>query len=203
MGAFCCRGHRSFDPTCLKTLCSLSPSPVMLHIKFGQDWPIGLGDIQVQKCKIYVFQGQVTSKSVVWSGLKSNSSEFLCLAWLPATLTMIQSKMNDLAWRHHFPIVSLWDTFKTPRAANSVVSGAIWPKFGLVREQLHTFQILQTLWWPSWQYTLFLFFLRSLQALWDLKMKGIQKLFRKIQNCSDFMNQYNVTLIVNIYICIW
>ena len=30
-------------------------------------------------------------------------SELLCLSWLPATLMMIQSKMNELAWRHHFP----------------------------------------------------------------------------------------------------
>ena len=31
VGVFCCHGHQSFDPICLKTLCSLSPSPVMLH----------------------------------------------------------------------------------------------------------------------------------------------------------------------------
>ena len=42
MGAFCCHGHQTNDPICLKTLCSLSPPPVMLHIKFDQDWPTGL-----------------------------------------------------------------------------------------------------------------------------------------------------------------
>ena len=47
MGAFCCHGNQSFDPICPKTLCSLSPSPVMLHIKFDQDWPSGFRDIQV------------------------------------------------------------------------------------------------------------------------------------------------------------
>ena len=47
MGAFCCHGHQSFDPICLKTLGSLSPTSVMLHIKFDQDWPTGLRDIQV------------------------------------------------------------------------------------------------------------------------------------------------------------
>ena len=47
MEAFCCHGHQSFDPICLKTLCSLSPSPVMLHIKFDQGWPTGFRDIQV------------------------------------------------------------------------------------------------------------------------------------------------------------
>ena len=111
MGAFCCHGHQSFDPICLKTLCSLSPLPVMLHIKFDQDWSTCLGDIQVRKCKIFVIQGQVTPKWVVWSGPKSNSSELLCLSWLPATLMMIRSKMNEPAWRQHFPIISLWEIF--------------------------------------------------------------------------------------------
>ena len=70
-------------------------------------------------------------------GPKSNSSKLLCLSWLPATLTIIQSKMNELAWRHHFPIISLWEIFKTSRAANSVVSGPIWPKFELVWDFMH------------------------------------------------------------------
>ena len=55
---------------CPKTLCSLSPTPMMLHIKFDQDWPTGFRDIQVQKCEIFVTQGQVTPKWVVWSGPK-------------------------------------------------------------------------------------------------------------------------------------
>ena len=50
MEAFCCHGNQSFDPVCPKTLCSLSPTPVMLHIKFDQDWPTGFRDIQVWKC---------------------------------------------------------------------------------------------------------------------------------------------------------
>ena len=40
-----------------KTLCSFSPTPVMLHLKFNQDWPTGFRDIQVQKCEIFVTQG--------------------------------------------------------------------------------------------------------------------------------------------------
>ena len=39
---------------CPKTLCSLSPTHMMLHIKFDQDWPTGFRDIQVQKCEIFV-----------------------------------------------------------------------------------------------------------------------------------------------------
>ena len=50
MGDFCCHENQSFDPICLKTLCSLSPTPVMPHIKFDQDWPTGFIDIQVWKC---------------------------------------------------------------------------------------------------------------------------------------------------------
>ena len=109
MGYFCCHGHQSFDPICLKTLCSLSPPPVMLHIKFDQDWPTGLRDIQVRKCKIFIIQGQVISLS----SPKSNSCKLLCLSWLPAILMMIRSKMNELAWRQHFPIISLWEFFQT------------------------------------------------------------------------------------------
>ena len=36
MGAFCCHGNQSLDPICPKTLCSLSPTQVMLHIKFDK-----------------------------------------------------------------------------------------------------------------------------------------------------------------------
>ena len=47
MGAFCFHGKQSFDPIYPKTLCSLSPTPMMLHIKFDQDWSTGFSDIQV------------------------------------------------------------------------------------------------------------------------------------------------------------
>ena len=47
MGAICCHGNQSFDGICPKYLCSLSPTPVMLHIKFDKDCPTGLRDIQV------------------------------------------------------------------------------------------------------------------------------------------------------------
>ena len=50
MGAFYCHGNQRFDPIYPKTLCSLSPIQMMLSIKFDQDWPTGLRDIQVWKC---------------------------------------------------------------------------------------------------------------------------------------------------------
>ena len=133
MGAFCCHGNRSFDPICPKTLSALSPTPMMLHIKFDQNWP---KFCQVQKCEIFITHGRITPKWVVWFGPKLNSTELLCLSWLPATLMMIQSKMNALV-RHHFPIRSLWEIFRRMRAANSLVSGPIWPKFKLVKDFMH------------------------------------------------------------------
>ena len=106
--AFYCRGNQSSDPICPKTLCSLSPTPMMLHIKFDQDKLTGFRAIQVQKCEIFITQGQVTPKRF---SPKSNLTKLLCLSWLPATLKMIRSKINKLAWRQHFPIISLWEIF--------------------------------------------------------------------------------------------
>ena len=57
--------------------------------------------------------------------------------WLPATLMIIRSKMNELAWRQHFPIISLWEFFRRSRATNSVVSGPIWLKFELIPDFIH------------------------------------------------------------------
>ena len=37
-------------------------------------------------------------------------------------------------WRHHFPIISLWEIFRRSMSANSLISGPIWPKFDLVRD---------------------------------------------------------------------
>ena len=51
MGAFCCHGNQSFDPIWPKTLCSQSPTQMMLQIKFGCNRPIGLRDIHVWKCE--------------------------------------------------------------------------------------------------------------------------------------------------------
>ena len=59
-------------------------------------------------------QGQISPKWLVWSGQNSNLSEILCLSWLPASLTKIQSIMNVLAWRHHY---SLWEIFPVLKGA--------------------------------------------------------------------------------------
>ena len=113
MGAFCCHGHQSFYPICLKTLCSLSPPLVMLLIKLDQDWPTGLRD-QVRKCKIFVIQGQVTPVS----GLIRPKIK-LVRTFMPVLVTsnfkMIRSKMKEVAWKQHFPIISLGKFFRRSR----------------------------------------------------------------------------------------
>ena len=134
IGTFCCHGHQSFDPVCLKALSSLSPTPVMPHIKFDQDWPTGLRDIKVRTCKIFVIQGQVTPKSNPIRPKIKLVGAFMAV--------LVTSNFEDdsiknervRAWRQHFPIISLWEFFRHSRAANSVVSGPIWPKFELVRD---------------------------------------------------------------------
>ena len=47
MGAICCHGNQSSDPILLKTLCSQSPTPMMLLMKFDYDWLAGFRDIHV------------------------------------------------------------------------------------------------------------------------------------------------------------
>ena len=71
-------------------------------------------------------QGQISfQKTYKWAmetrGSKSNSSELLCLSWLPATLMTIWSKMNELACRHHFPIISLWEIFRQARKGGDII----------------------------------------------------------------------------------
>ena len=79
----CCHGHQSFDPICLKTLCSLSPPLVMLHIKFDQDWPTGLRDIQVRKVWHFCHSRTSNSKvsSLIWPEIK------LVRAFMPILVT--------------------------------------------------------------------------------------------------------------------
>ena len=83
MGAFCCHGNQSFDPICPKTLCNLSPTLMMLHIKFDQHWPTGLRDIQVsselwQNHRILEGQGKSSIASTFSKrGYKNNLSRSL------------------------------------------------------------------------------------------------------------------------------
>ena len=51
MGAICCHGNQRSDPIWIKTYWSLSPTPMMLHIKFHSNRPTGCRDIRVWKCE--------------------------------------------------------------------------------------------------------------------------------------------------------
>ena len=46
MGAICCHGNQSSNPTWSKTKCNQFPTPIMLQIKFGYNCSTGCGDIQ-------------------------------------------------------------------------------------------------------------------------------------------------------------
>ena len=112
MGGFLLPWKPEFWSNLSKTLCSLSSTPVMLHIKFDQDWPTGFRDIQVQMCEIFVTQGKLTPKWVVWFGPKWNLTELLCLSWLPATLMIIRSKMKtsmETAFSHYKSMGNILD----------------------------------------------------------------------------------------------
>ena len=105
----------------------------MLRIKFDQDWPTSFRDIQVKECEIFVTQGQVTSKmsGLIWPKIE------LDRAFMPVLVT--SNFVDD-------SIKNEWASMETPfshyklrssRAANSVVSGPILPKFELPWDFMH------------------------------------------------------------------
>ena len=106
-----------FNPICPKTLCSLSPIPMTLHIKFDQDWPTGFRDIQVQRCEIFGHSRASNSKMNGLSRPKielnrdfmpvlvtSNfDDEIFCISSLPTSIKRIGSKTTEKRWRQNFP----------------------------------------------------------------------------------------------------
>ena len=111
MEAFCCQENQSFDPICPKTLCSLSPTPVMLHIKFDQDWPTGFRDIQIHFMLVLVISNFDDDS------IKNER----------ASMETPYSQYKSMG------------IFRRSMAANSVVRGPILPKFELVRDFMHFF----------------------------------------------------------------
>ena len=57
-------------------------------------------------------QWQITPKSVVVSGRNFKLFKLLCMSSLPARMKMIQSKMKELEWSQHFPIINIWGFFQ-------------------------------------------------------------------------------------------
>ena len=74
-----CQGQ--FAP---KPYAAFPPTPMMLHIKFDQDWPTGFRDIQVQKREIFFTQMQVHNSKM--SGLIRPKIE-LDRAFMPVLVT--------------------------------------------------------------------------------------------------------------------
>ena len=135
MGDIGCHGNMDFDPIYAKTLCSLSPTPVMMHINFDQDWPVCFRDIQVRKWTrsnmgIFGTKGQVTPKQIVQSGgLNSNSSEIICMSRLSAShKDPIKSKKAMLCTRSNMSFFGTQVTAKTIVRSgwNSNLSAILW-----------------------------------------------------------------------------
>ena len=105
MGDFCCHGNQSLHPICPKTLCSLSPTPMMLHI--NQDWPTGFRDIQSSKVLNIRHSRASNSKT---SGQIRPKIE-LGQAFMPVLVTnnfdYDSIKNERTTWRHPFPMISL------------------------------------------------------------------------------------------------
>ena len=70
-------------------------------------------------------QGQLTPQSLVRSGRISNSSEMLCMFFLPASMKKIRSKMKALECSQHFPH---YNSMGAIRCHGHQSSDPIWPK---------------------------------------------------------------------------
>ena len=120
-----------------KSLCSLSPTSLTLHIKSDQDWPSGFRDIHVWKCR-YV-------SNLFWCSRACNSKVTdpiqpgFELVWdfKPVLITSkfdegpIKNECASLAtpFSHYNTIRNFFKT--RSRAPNFEGSGPIWPKFEL------------------------------------------------------------------------
>ena len=96
MGAFSCHGNQSFDPICPKTSCSLSPTPIMLHIKFDQDWPLN-GLQRYSHLKVWMTDHWYTIYKLTLWAFCSGCPKTLCN--LSPTPMMIHIKFDkDWPW---------------------------------------------------------------------------------------------------------
>ena len=74
-GAFDCHGdNNNFDSVCPKTICSFSPTPLMLHLIFDHDWPTGLR----YSCLKVLEYGEVFGILIVSSHFDGISPFFPC-----------------------------------------------------------------------------------------------------------------------------
>ena len=89
-GAFCCHGNHSFDGICSKTYRQPFPHPTGDTYKIWSrlaNWYWRFHNKSIEN--LISTQQHITLKWLIQSGLNSNSTEILCLTWLPASLTKI------------------------------------------------------------------------------------------------------------------
>ena len=84
MGAFCCHGHQSFDPICLKTLCSPHPPPPLdaTHKIWSRlaNWPQRYSNLKVWNFRHSAASNSKVS-SLIWPEIK------LIQAFMPVLVT--------------------------------------------------------------------------------------------------------------------
>ena len=110
-GSSCCHGHQRFDPICLKTLCSLSPPPVILHIQLASEI------FKFESVKFSSFNGNFDDDSIknerasmetAFSQYKSMGHFFRRMSSLPASKKGSDQKQPRKGGDIVFPIISQW-----------------------------------------------------------------------------------------------
>ena len=133
-GAFCCHGNQRFDPIYSKTFCRLSPTPMMLHIKFDQDWPNGLREFKFNFCNSRASNSKMSC--LIWPKIEFDRAFMSVLVTSNFDDDPIKNERASMETAFSY-YKSMGYFFRRSRAANSVVSGPIWPKFQLVRDFMH------------------------------------------------------------------
>ena len=65
MGIISCHGEHRLGQMCPQTFFILSHFPMILHMKFGQEWPTGIRYIHLWNCGRRTYDGQKKSKRKV------------------------------------------------------------------------------------------------------------------------------------------
>ena len=101
VGAFCCHWNQCFDQICPKSLCWLSATQMMLHIKFDQDWHTCFRDIQVWKCGRRRRDGRrslVYYKLTLWAFCSGELKIHRCLSLKCQRPFSSKSRMQFTIW---------------------------------------------------------------------------------------------------------
>ena len=86
------------------------PHPMMLQIKFDQDWPTGFRDIQARKCEIFVTQ-EHNSKMNGLIRPKIELERAFMLVLVTSNFDDDSIKIERARMETRFPIICPWDFF--------------------------------------------------------------------------------------------